>query len=503
MAQNSSNRLVPGIGLANTVRFAWKDKEIEPFGRETFGRTILMWILKLTGKDVFCLQGYPLEGTYDVALHSEEKHDEILKKVREVGGARPMCHYEVTSLAKNNFRIVTVNIYNPYVKDKEVRAFLGRYMDGISSARHLKDSLGFWNGRRDFQALLREDPKGLGGYLHPPAMFSLGADKGTLFYARQPPFCRSCMAYGHILASCSTRKCRFCGSGEHDAKDCDELKACHGCGSSAHLWQECPASQRSYVSAVGGGAGAGDGGRGGGPDQEPSTGPEGMASRKEEEQRAAAGGEGDREGTGAAKPGGEEGKEAEGSKGVEEPERASMAGEVVEKESGAGPVEGVGGQQNAECPRGSDGGMVEELEGGGGGVFLLPPSQKKRGKRKGLSTDSEREGGMEGVAKRVIGVGETSVSSLASPAPQLLEELDTPSTAQGWSTGGGLQFLFGDMGSPTLYPTIYGAGEVEEFGGQSRMQGTQEPNTIPASWVGAMEEDWGTSGGETEQESIE
>uniref|UniRef100_A0A673WIU9 CCHC-type domain-containing protein n=1 Tax=Salmo trutta TaxID=8032 RepID=A0A673WIU9_SALTR len=110
------------------------------------------------------------------------------------------------------------------------------------------DSLGFWNGRRGFQALLREDPKGLGGYLHPPAMFSLGADRGTLFYARQPPFCRRCMAYGHTVASCSTRKCRFCGSGEHEARDCDEPKACHGCGSSAHLWRDCPARHRSYAS---------------------------------------------------------------------------------------------------------------------------------------------------------------------------------------------------------------------------------------------------------------
>uniref|UniRef100_A0AAZ3PZR7 CCHC-type domain-containing protein n=1 Tax=Oncorhynchus tshawytscha TaxID=74940 RepID=A0AAZ3PZR7_ONCTS len=142
------------------------------------------------------------------------------------------------SLAKNNFRVVTVNIYNPYVKDEEVRAFLGRYMDNVSSARHLKDSLGFWNGRRGFQALLREDPKGHGGYLHPPAMFSLG-----------PPFCRRCMAYGHIFASCSTRKCRFCGSEEHEARDCDKPKACHGCDSSAHLWRGCPARQRSYASA--------------------------------------------------------------------------------------------------------------------------------------------------------------------------------------------------------------------------------------------------------------
>uniref|UniRef100_A0A8C7F4X2 CCHC-type domain-containing protein n=1 Tax=Oncorhynchus kisutch TaxID=8019 RepID=A0A8C7F4X2_ONCKI len=111
----------------------------------------------------------------------------------------------------------------------------------------MSNSLGFWNGRRGFQALLREDPKGHGGYLHPPAMFSLGADRGTLFYTRQPPFCRRCMAYGHIFASCSTRKCRFCGSEEHEAKDCDKPKACHGCGSSAHLWRGCPARQRSYA----------------------------------------------------------------------------------------------------------------------------------------------------------------------------------------------------------------------------------------------------------------
>ncbi|CAB1350937.1 unnamed protein product [Coregonus sp. 'balchen'] len=196
-----------------------------------------------------------------------------------------MCHYEVTTLAKNN----------PHVKDEEVRAFMGRYMDNVSSARLLKDSLGFWNGRRSFQALLREDPKGLGGYLHPPALFSLGADRGTLFYARQPPFCRRCMAYGHNLASCGAKKCRVCGSEAHEARDCDESKKCHGCGSSAHLWRECTAHHKSYAAATGGGAGAGageGGGRGGGvPD--PSTGPEAIPSMTEEEPRTAAGGEGD------------------------------------------------------------------------------------------------------------------------------------------------------------------------------------------------------------------
>ncbi|CAB1343287.1 unnamed protein product [Coregonus sp. 'balchen'] len=269
-----------------------------------------MGVLKLAVKDVMCLQAYPLEGAYDVVFHMEGKHDEVMKKAREVEKARPMCHYEVTSLAKNNFRVITVNMCNPHVKDEEVRAFMGRYMDNVSSARLLKDSLGFWNRRRSFQALLREDPKGLGGYLHPPALFTLGPDRGTLFYARHPTFCRRCMAYGHNFASCGAKKCRVCGSEAHEARDCDESKKCHGCGSSAHLWRKCTARHKSYAAAAGGGAGAGagdGGGRGGGvPD--PSAGPEAIPLTTEEEPRTAAGGEGDGQGTAVAVLEGEAGR---------------------------------------------------------------------------------------------------------------------------------------------------------------------------------------------------
>ncbi|XP_052360915.1 zinc finger CCHC domain-containing protein 3-like [Oncorhynchus keta] len=257
MEQQKKNRAVPTIGLANTVRFAWIEKEREPWGRETFGRNILMGYLKLQVKEVLCLQGNPLEKAFDVTLYTEERHDGIMKKVREEKEEGPLCHYAVTSLARNNFRVVTVTMYNPHVKDEEVRAFLGRYMENVSSARHLRDSLGFWNGKRGFQALLRESPKSVDGYLHPPAMFSLGADRGTLYYARQPPFCRRCMAYGHTLASCSIKRCRFCGSEGHEARECDEPKACHWCGAKDHLWRDCLARHRSYASAAGGGAGDG------------------------------------------------------------------------------------------------------------------------------------------------------------------------------------------------------------------------------------------------------
>jgi hypothetical protein len=329
MARNSTPKM-SGFGIANMLRFAWRCKGMEPFGRETFARTILIGMLKLEVKDVKCLQGNPSEVSFDVTFHKEQKHDEVLKMAREAGKTKPMCNYEVTSLGKNSFRLVTVNMYNPHVTEEDVRAYLERFMDNVSSGRLQRDSLGFWNGRRGFQALLREDPYGLDGYLHPPAMFSLGADRGTLFYARQPPFCRRCMAYGHNLASCSTKKCRFCGSAEHEAKDCDEPKACHGCGSSTHLWRDCPVRHRSYASAAGGGAGAGDGGRRGGtrkssPDQ--GMGPE------EKKEEAAGGKEKDTD-TGA-----EEGKDEE-RKRVEEREREIVEDvpvvETVEGEEGWG-----------------------------------------------------------------------------------------------------------------------------------------------------------------------
>ena len=36
-----------------------------------------------------------MEGAYDVAVYTEEKYDDILRRARAVGGERPMCHYEI------------------------------------------------------------------------------------------------------------------------------------------------------------------------------------------------------------------------------------------------------------------------------------------------------------------------------------------------------------------------------------------------------------------------
>ena len=102
-----------------------------------------------------------------------------------------------------------------------------------------------------------------------------------------------------------------------------------------------------------------DGGRRGGEGSTPhdqSTGPEGKATRKEEEQEVADGREKETEGTGVGEPG----KAAEEGNRVEEHEREESEGGVVEKETVEEQVE-WGESALVEEMRG----MVEELAGGG------------------------------------------------------------------------------------------------------------------------------------------
>jgi hypothetical protein len=68
MERDFPRRTVPGIGIANTVRFAWRRKDTEPIGREKFSRTVLMVELKLEVQEVMCLQDNPLEKAFDVTF---------------------------------------------------------------------------------------------------------------------------------------------------------------------------------------------------------------------------------------------------------------------------------------------------------------------------------------------------------------------------------------------------------------------------------------------------
>ncbi|XP_039895712.1 uncharacterized protein LOC120738489 [Simochromis diagramma] len=87
------------------------------------------------------------------------------------------------------------------------------------------------------------------GYCHPPAVFSIGADRGFLVYAGQPQACRKCGSTGHNADNCEQVRCRSCGKNGHITRDCKEPRRCHLCDSDTHMARDCT-RPRSYSEAA-------------------------------------------------------------------------------------------------------------------------------------------------------------------------------------------------------------------------------------------------------------
>ena len=194
--------------------------------REAFGRSVLVDLFKADSSEVYCLQTNGSEKSFDVTWYTNSGCRRVYEESRKLAETRP---FEVISLDRPNFRLVTVHMYNPHVADQTVAAFLARYGEILTPVpRRLHDSLGFWNGKRQHQVLLRPDPAGFEGFVHPPALFNIGADRGYCFYSRQPPFCRRCRTHGHSEGSCGN--CWRCQATDHTTKDCPLLRRCQRWG---------------------------------------------------------------------------------------------------------------------------------------------------------------------------------------------------------------------------------------------------------------------------------
>uniref|UniRef100_A0A669CNT7 CCHC-type domain-containing protein n=1 Tax=Oreochromis niloticus TaxID=8128 RepID=A0A669CNT7_ORENI len=89
-------------------------------------------------------------------------------------------------------------------------------------------------GKGQFHIKLEMDKNSEDGYRHPPAVFSIGADRGFLVYAGQPQACRRCGSTGH-----EAEQCWNCNDVGHSMRDCTELKRCHLCESEEYMARDC------------------------------------------------------------------------------------------------------------------------------------------------------------------------------------------------------------------------------------------------------------------------
>lgn len=249
MASGNKPQATMAVGLRNSVRFVWKEKAIG--GREWFIKTLLIEGLKTDPGQVFCLQWNAPENGYDLTLHSQVSCDRLLATCKAKAEEVPVSLFRVEPLCQRGVRVVTVHMYNPHVGDAAVALFLGRYGKVDKPVKYLRDSYGIWSGRRQFRVLLRDDPDSSDGLQHPPAYFSLGGDRGFLFYSGQPSFCRQCRSFGHMAAGCTQFCCRNCGGAGHAAASCAAPRVCHGCGATGHLFRDCPSRARTYADVAG------------------------------------------------------------------------------------------------------------------------------------------------------------------------------------------------------------------------------------------------------------
>lgn len=237
--------------IKNTVRFEWKEKDDKDMPvRSDFIRKVILDFLKVEPRLILCIQRNGTDKYVDVTMKTEEFFRGLLQKCKEKEDEEPISDYKVISMCKMNFRVVTVHMYDGNVKDGDVAAFLSRYVKIISDARYIRDEFGIWNGKRQFQVLLQEDPDGFEGFRHPPSKFSIGKYKGYLIYSRQPMYCRKCKGFGHLEQSCKEGSCMNCGMKGHVARECRHEKTCNLCGEAGHLFKDCPGRNASYADAA-------------------------------------------------------------------------------------------------------------------------------------------------------------------------------------------------------------------------------------------------------------
>ncbi|MGH0146328.1 UNVERIFIED_CONTAM: hypothetical protein FKN15_008067 [Acipenser sinensis] len=94
--------------------------------RKVFIKTVIIDCLGVPPEMILCLQRNGTENYVDVTMVGETSFKEFLQQCKEKEDDAPLSNFKVESLSRNNFRVVTVHMYNPHVTDSTVGLFLCR-----------------------------------------------------------------------------------------------------------------------------------------------------------------------------------------------------------------------------------------------------------------------------------------------------------------------------------------------------------------------------------------
>lgn len=230
----------------NTIRLVIPEPRRAEVGLHFVQKTVFEDLLGMARESIFCVQCFPSSGFYDVTFWT--KADMQTCWMRQAEKAEDPVLEGLTFLCSETKQRIPlmVHMYNPFAREDEIRTFLLLYCDFVSAGAKQTNIFGTFNGHRKFWVQFKRDLAGIGGVRHPPQAFSIGPNRGYLWYPGQPVFCRLCFSFGHSKENCQAGQvCRNCFKTTHTTAECHEGRKCHLCGSGEHLARACPEVSRT------------------------------------------------------------------------------------------------------------------------------------------------------------------------------------------------------------------------------------------------------------------
>lgn len=226
--------------LRNSIRIEVPEVDRDVKDLRFLVEEILFKILDIRRSDIFCLQD-PSRGIFVLTLGTVGACRTLYDRLKTNQGNPVLDRMKFIMLYEIETPVV-VHIFNPFVSNADIILFLSKYCTEVRFSHGVRNCCNLWSGKRKFFVQWKRDAESVGGQVHPPSSFTLGKDRGYLFYPDMPRYCRRCGKYDHSQQDCTDPQpqCRNCGKWGHVTTSCPQKKTCSICGGFDHLFKDCP-----------------------------------------------------------------------------------------------------------------------------------------------------------------------------------------------------------------------------------------------------------------------
>lgn len=202
---------------------------------------ILVKRMKLEVSKIYMIQEFGAAKAYNVTFDSEVLCVKVVETwKREKETVNEYKKIEMELLFDHLEKVVTIHCFNPFVNVNVLSLFLQRYCREVKYLGVITGYRGILTGKYRYKCKFVEDLSSPGGMKHPPSAFEVAGERGYVYYAGQPIFCRKCNQFGHAFSDCKEGKvCRRCNEQGHEARDCKKERLCNVCGEPGHVAKEC------------------------------------------------------------------------------------------------------------------------------------------------------------------------------------------------------------------------------------------------------------------------